>query len=81
MAAVVERGVQGTRSGPSRTRAPPPRSRSLPRRADAALVNQQMPDLGGLQALRAIRDVQPECGVIITTSDGALSTGESSGTG
>jgi two-component system, NtrC family, response regulator HydG len=36
-------------------------------RPDVALVDLQMPELGGLDVLRAIRDARPECGVILMT--------------
>ena len=36
-------------------------------RPDAALVDKQMPGLGGLEVLRTIRDVQPDCHVILMT--------------
>ena len=37
--------------------------------ADVALVDLQMAELGGLDVLREIRLVQPQCGVILMTSD------------
>ena len=36
-------------------------------RPDVALVDLQMPELGGLDVLRAIREMRPECGVILMT--------------
>ncbi|MEO6239214.1 MAG: sigma 54-interacting transcriptional regulator [Vicinamibacterales bacterium] len=72
MAAVVERGVEGTGFRTvSHTSAAAALALLATARADAALVNQQMPDRGGLEVLCAIRDVQPECGVIITTAHAA----------
>ena len=41
-------------------------------RADAALVDLRMPELGGLDVLRAIRQVQPECGVILMTGHASV---------
>jgi DNA-binding NtrC family response regulator len=35
--------------------------------ADVALVDLRMPELGGLEVLRAIQQAQPECGVILMT--------------
>lgn len=43
-------------------------------RADAALVDLRMPELGGLDVLRAIRQVQPECGVILMTGHASVDT-------
>jgi DNA-binding NtrC family response regulator len=43
-------------------------------RADVALVDLRMPELGGLDVLRAIREVQPSCGVILMTGHAALDT-------
>ena len=44
--------------------------------ADVALVDLQMPELGGLDVLREIREIQPQCGVILMTAhasvDGAI---------
>ena len=34
---------------------------------DAALVDKQMPGLGGLEVLRTIRDIQPDCHVVLMT--------------
>jgi two-component system, NtrC family, response regulator HydG len=42
--------------------------------ADAALVDLRMPDLGGLDVLRAIRQVQPACGVILMTAHASVDT-------
>ena len=36
-------------------------------RPDVALVDVQLPELGGLDVLRAIRELRPECGVILMT--------------
>ena len=41
-------------------------------RADAALVDLRMPQLGGLDVLRAIRQVQPACGVILMTGHASV---------
>src|SRR5436190_20991900 len=41
-------------------------------RADIALVDLQMPELGGLDVLRAIRQSQPQCGVILMTAHASL---------
>ena len=43
-------------------------------RADVALVDLRMPELGGLDVLRAIRQVQPECGVILMTGHASVDT-------
>ena len=40
--------------------------------ADVALVDLQMPELGGLDVLREIRQVQPECGVILMTAHASV---------
>src|SRR5438067_3396404 len=39
---------------------------------DVALVDLQMPELGGLDVLRAIREIQPQCGVILMTAYAAV---------
>ena len=36
-------------------------------RADAALIDRNMPEIGGLDILRAIREIDPECQVILMT--------------
>jgi two-component system response regulator HydG len=41
-------------------------------RADVALVDLRMPELGGMDVLRAIRQVQPECGVILMTGHASV---------
>ena len=41
-------------------------------RADVALVDLRMPELGGLDVLRAIRQEQPECGVILMTAHASV---------
>jgi DNA-binding NtrC family response regulator len=41
-------------------------------RADLALVDVQMPELGGLDVLRAIRERQPQCGVILMTAHASV---------
>jgi two-component system response regulator HydG len=40
--------------------------------ADAALVDLQMPELGGLDVLRAIRQAQPQCGVVLMTAHASV---------
>jgi DNA-binding NtrC family response regulator len=47
----------------------------LPRfRPDVVIVDLQMPEVGGLDVLRAIRDADPECHVILMTGDPTLDT-------
>ena len=41
-------------------------------RADVALVDLRMPELGGLDVLRAIRQAQPQCGVILMTGHASV---------
>ena len=41
-------------------------------RADIALVDLQMPELGGLDVVRAIRQSQPQCGVILVSAHASL---------
>ena len=41
-------------------------------RPDVALVDLRMPELGGLDVLRAIRHAQPECGVILMTGHASV---------
>src|SRR4051812_19566441 len=41
-------------------------------RPDIALVDLQMPELGGLDVLREIRQVHPECGVILMTGHASV---------
>jgi DNA-binding NtrC family response regulator len=41
-------------------------------RADIALIDLQMPELGGLDVLRAIRQAQPQCGVILMTAHASV---------
>jgi two-component system, NtrC family, response regulator HydG len=41
---------------------------------DAALVDKNMPGLGGLDVVRSIRDVQPDCHVILMTGDPNVET-------
>jgi two-component system, NtrC family, response regulator HydG len=43
-------------------------------RADVALVDLQMPEIGGLDVLRSIREIQPQCGVILMTGHASLDT-------
>ena len=37
------------------------------RRADLVLVDLRMPDVGGLDVLRAIRDIDPRCQAVLMT--------------
>jgi DNA-binding NtrC family response regulator len=41
-------------------------------KADAALLDRNMPEVGGLDVLRAIREVDPECQVILMTGDATV---------
>lgn len=41
---------------------------------DVALIDLQMPELGGLDVLRAIRERQPQCGVILMTAHASVDT-------
>jgi DNA-binding NtrC family response regulator len=41
---------------------------------DVAIVDLQMPDVGGLDVLRAIRDAEPECQVILMTGNPTVET-------
>jgi DNA-binding NtrC family response regulator len=41
---------------------------------DLALVDLQMPELGGLDVLRAIRQARPNCGVILMTAHASVDT-------
>ena len=38
-------------------------------RADVAVVDLRMPDLGGLEVLRAIREADPDCQTILMSTD------------
>jgi two-component system, NtrC family, response regulator HydG len=40
--------------------------------ADVALVDLQMPEIGGLDVLKAIREMQPQCAVILMTAHAAV---------
>ena len=40
--------------------------------ADVALVDLRMPDVGGLDVLRAIRDAHPQCQVILMTAHASV---------
>jgi two-component system, NtrC family, response regulator HydG len=42
--------------------------------ADAALVDLRMPDIGGLDVLRSIREADPHCGVILITAHASIDT-------
>ncbi|MBI4886941.1 MAG: sigma-54-dependent Fis family transcriptional regulator [Acidobacteria bacterium] len=39
---------------------------------DAALLDRNMPDVGGLDLLRAIRDIDPDCQVILMTAESTI---------
>jgi two-component system response regulator HydG len=41
-------------------------------RPDVALVDLRMPELGGIDVLRAIRQAQPECGVVLMTGHASV---------
>jgi DNA-binding NtrC family response regulator len=41
---------------------------------DLALVDLRMPEVGGLDVLRAIKQAQPHCGVILMTGDASVDT-------
>lgn len=41
---------------------------------DAALVDKNMPEVGGLEILRTIREIDPECQVILMTGDATIDT-------
>ena len=43
-------------------------------RADVAMIDLQMPDVGGLDVLRAIRDADPACQVILMTAHASVDT-------
>jgi DNA-binding NtrC family response regulator len=73
--ALIERAVAGTGFRViSHTSARKALAMLSTERADVALVDLQMPELGGLDVLRAIRDIQPWCGVILMTGHAALDT-------
>jgi DNA-binding NtrC family response regulator len=42
--------------------------------ADAAIVDLQMPGIGGLEVLRAVRDAHPDCQVILMTGHASVDT-------
>ena len=44
------------------------------RRADLVLVNLRMPDVGGLDVLRAIRDTDPRCQAVLMTGYASVDT-------
>ena len=44
------------------------------RRADLVLVDLRMPDVGGLDVLRAIRDIDPRCQVVLMTGYASVDT-------
>lgn len=43
-------------------------------KADVAMVDLRMPEVGGLDVLRAIRDVDPACQVILMTGEASIET-------
>ncbi len=43
-------------------------------RPDVVLVDLQMPEINGLEVLRAIRDVDPECAVVLMTAHASVDT-------
>ncbi len=42
--------------------------------ADVAIVDLHLPEIGGLDVLRAVRDAQPHCQVILMTAHGSVDT-------
>src|SRR6185436_12275170 len=44
------------------------------RRADLVLVDLRMPDVGGLDVLRAIRDIDPRCQAVLMTGYASVET-------
>src|SRR5438105_1685390 len=69
MSALVERAVQSTGFRIiSHTRAREALAMLPSERAQIALVDLQMPELGGLDVIRAIREAQPQCGVVLMTA-------------
>ena len=75
MLALVERAVRGTGFKTILHTSATEALAMLPSEAaDAALVDLQMPELGGLDVLRAIRQVQPQCGVILMTAHASVDT-------
>src|SRR5687768_798213 len=41
-------------------------------KVDAALLDKNMPEVGGLDILRTIRDIDPECQVILMTGEATI---------
>jgi DNA-binding NtrC family response regulator len=73
MLALVERAVRSTGYRVvSHTSAREALAMMTGQRADIALVDLQMPELGGLDVLRAIRQAQPQCGVILMTAHASV---------
>ena len=44
------------------------------RRADVAMVDLRMPDIGGLDVIRAIRDIDPNCQAVLMTGFASVDT-------
>jgi DNA-binding NtrC family response regulator len=75
MLALVDRGVQSTGFRTvMHTSAREALARLPSEPADVALVDLQMPELGGLDVLREIRQMQPQCGVILMTAHASVDT-------
>jgi len=73
--ALVDRAVQSTGFRTIRhTSAREALDRLPSERADVALVDLQMPELGGLDVLREIHQSQPQCGVILMAALGSDDT-------
>ena len=73
--ALVDRAVQSTGFRTIRhTSAREALDRLPSERADVALVDLQMPELGGLDVLREIHQSQPQCGVILMAAPGSDDT-------
>ena len=71
--ALVERAVRSTGYRiVSHTNAREALAMMPSQRADIALIDLQMPELGGLDVLRAIRQAQPQCGVILMTAHASV---------
>jgi DNA-binding NtrC family response regulator len=75
MLALVERGVRSTGFRVvSHTSATEALAGLALERPEMALIDLQMPELGGLDVLRAIRQAQPQCGVILMTAHASVDT-------
>jgi two-component system, NtrC family, response regulator HydG len=73
--ALVERGVASTGYRvASHTSAREALASLATDRPEMALIDLQMPELGGLDVLRAIRQAQPQCGVILMTAHASVDT-------